>query len=218
MGMICYLLGVTPGQIGTLQAAPTMVSKLTAVAEYDASTRSRDEARRAMSAEQRTQSEARQAASDASSLMTSYRARIEEGRQQVASIGPLRPAFCLEKSWHILHYLFTGHIGPANAPGDLLMTGAPLGEDMVYGPARVHDPGQTREFGEFLQALDLARLQARINLEEMEQAHIYGMPFGGSPAEHVADLRDAVGQHFPRLRDYVRAMSSEGNALLIWLS
>jgi Domain of unknown function (DUF1877) len=72
------------------------------------------------------------------------------------AIGPFEQALNLEKSWHILHYLVTGHTDDSSAPGDALLTGESLGEDAGYGPARLHDEIKTREFGQFLETLDLA--------------------------------------------------------------
>jgi Domain of unknown function (DUF1877) len=119
----------------------------------------------------------------------------------------------------MLHYLFTGHVGTSSAPGDLLLTGEDLGDDVGYGPARLHGPTETRDFSRFLEMQDLARLQARVNLREMDRQGVYAMPFGsGSDAENESELRNEVGRYFPLLRDYVRKMSEKGNGLLAWVS
>jgi hypothetical protein len=94
-----------------------------------------------------------------------------------------------------------------------------MGEDVGYGPARLHRPTDTRDFSHFLETQDLARLQARVNLQEMSRLRVYAMPMGsGSAAEHERELRDEVGFYFPRLRDYVGRMSDKGNGLLVWVS
>jgi len=38
---------------------------------------------------------------------------------------------------------FTGHIDGANAPGNLLMSGQELGDNVGYGPTRLHDEKET---------------------------------------------------------------------------
>jgi hypothetical protein len=158
------------------------------------------------------------AAAAANPAMKESQAMIARAQARVAAIGPLERALSLEKSWHMLHYLFTGHVSPASAPGDLLL-GEDLGEDLGYGPPRLHGPSATREFSDFLQTQDLARLQARVNLEEMARIGVYAMPMGrGSTAEYEGELRSEVGLFFPRLRDYVQAMAAKGNGLLLWLS
>jgi hypothetical protein len=46
------------------------------------------------------------------------------------------------------------------------MTGQELGDDMGYGPARLHSPAETKDFSRFLDTQDLANLQARISRRE----------------------------------------------------
>jgi Domain of unknown function (DUF1877) len=217
MSMICNLLGLTPAQIAALQAEPSLAAKVVTAVQDAHLSGLRAEMLSRMPPE-RKQFEAKQAEFEASSAMRSFKAKTEEARNLVATIGPFEEPLSLEKSWHMLHYLFTGHIGPANAPGDLLMTGDVIGEDLAYGPARLHGSARTRQFSEFLEEQDLARLQARINIEEMKHARVYAMPIGrGSAAEHEGELRNEIGLFFPRLRDHVRAMSGKGNGLLIWV-
>jgi Domain of unknown function (DUF1877) len=145
--------------------------------------------------------------------------RISEAQARLASIGPFEQALSLEKSWHILHYLFTGHIDASNAPGDALLTGEDLGEDVGYGPARLHDETKTREFGHFLATLDLAQLQARVNFQKMARLGVYSMPMGPrSDAQYESELRAEVAHHFPLLRGYVTDMSARKYGLLIWVS
>jgi hypothetical protein len=219
MSMICFVLGITPAQIGALRATPSLASDVATAAYGGQHTTRFDEMLKGMPPEQRKQFEENRAAIEADPAMKESQAIFAEAREKVAAIGPFEQAISLEKSWHMLHYLFTGHVGPANAPGDLLLTGEDVGEDVGYGPARLHDAAATRRFSDFLQTQDVARLQARISLEEMRRDGVYAIPMGrGSAAEHEGELREEVGMFFPRLRDYVRAMSAKGNGLLLWVS
>ena len=213
MSMICWLLGITEAQITRLRAAPLLASDLAMVSGVDARMARFDDALKRMSPEQRKQFE------DATRRVGDAAKQITEARERLAMLAPFEQALSIEKSWHLLHYLFTGHVGPANAPGDLLLTGEDLGADLGYGPPRLHSPTATREFSSFLEALDLARLQARVDFREMTRLGIYSMPFGRGPdAEYENELRTEVGLYFPRLRDYVRMASERNNGLLIWLS
>jgi hypothetical protein len=217
MSMICWIMGFTPAQISALRASPSLVPSLVVVAEDDQRKARFDEAIKRGSPEQRKQLEANQAAFEAK--LREAQAPIAEARNQLATIGALEPALSLEKSWHMLHYLFTGHAGPATAPGDLLLTGEDLGEDLGYGPARLHTEIATRDFSHFLDMQELERLQARIDFGEMRRLRVYSIPMGpGSDAEYTNELRGEVGFYFTLLREYVRGMSDKGNGLLVWLS
>ena len=70
----------------------------------------------------------------------------------------------LEKWWHSLHYLLTGEIGPEAEPTAIVDWRRELGEDMGYGPARLHSPAEAKDFSHFLETQ--ANLQARMSLEE----------------------------------------------------
>ncbi len=217
--MIGYVLGIAPKQIDALRARPSLVNKVTRVVQEDLHQTHLAALLERMSPEQRKQYEASMAPMEASPLMEEVRAGNEEARRQIVSFGPFEPVLSLEKSWHILHYLFTGHAGAASAPGDLLLTGKDLGEDVGYGPARLHEPAAAQTFSAFLHALDEDRLYSRINLAEMDRMHVYGTPrAAGALANAEIGLREEVGFYFPRLRDYVRTMAGKGNALLTWLS
>jgi Domain of unknown function (DUF1877) len=219
MSMIGYVLGLTPAQIGAMRAKPSLVNKVTRVVQETLHQAHLASMLGSMSPEQRQQYETAMAPLQTSPLMEEARASNQEARKQTMAIGPFERALSLEKSWHILHYLFTGHSGVASAPGDYLLTGESLGEDVGYGPARLHEPAAARAFSAFLQALDEVRLHSRINLAEMDRLHVYGTPrVAGAIADPETGLREEIGFYFPRLRDYVGAMSSKGSGLLIWLS
>jgi hypothetical protein len=145
--------------------------------------------------------------------------QLSEARASLVGIGPFDPALDLEKSWHILHYLFTGDVGPVGSPGDGLLAGEDLGEDVGYGPPRLLDMDGTRTFAQFLEALDLTQLLARMNYQEMLRVGVYSMPMGpGTEAEFESGLREEVGYYFPRLRDYVVSVAAKRGGLLLWIS
>jgi hypothetical protein len=220
MSMICWVLGLSSTQIGALRAKPSLASDLARVTENDQMRARLDEAIKRMPPERRAAFEAQYRNSiEATPGAREAQMRISEARGRLAGIGPCEQALNLEKSWHMLHYLATGHTDVSNAPGDALLTGEPLGEDAGYGPARLHDVTATRQFGRFLETLDLVQLQARVNYREMTRLGVYSMPMGpGSDAEHERELRTEVAHYFPLLRDYVANMSEKQGGLLIWVS
>src|SRR5262245_31407345 len=130
MGMTCWVLGLTPAQISALRKAPDLASDLVWAVEDDHHNAQRDGAMKRMSPAQREQFEASRAAAAASPAARELRERISEARESVATLGPLEQAICLERLWHILHYLFTGQLDLPNSPGDMLLTGEEIGEDI----------------------------------------------------------------------------------------
>ena len=96
-------------------------------------------------------------------------------------------------------------------------SGEELGEDIGYGPVRLHDQKRTAEFARFLESHDLASLLARMNIAEMTNIGIYGMPMGQG-SDYEDGLREEVGYYLPRLRDYVVQVAQNQGGLLTWLS
>lgn len=219
MSMHCWLLGLSSGQINALRATPALARGLVMITEDDQAKAHFDAARKRMSPEQRRAAEERLREADAMPEVKKFQAEIDVARPRLAGLAPFEQPLDLAKSWHIFHYLMTGHVDTSSAPGDALLTGEPLGEDVGYGPARLHDERQTREFGRFLETQDPARLRARVNAREMHRLGVYPTPMGQDrDAEYEQDVRATVAEIFPRLRDYVTGMSAKQGGLLTWIS
>jgi Domain of unknown function (DUF1877) len=250
MSMICWVLGVASAQINALRAKPALVSKLTLVARIDLLGAHLDDLTRRMTLEQRAQLEASQAQFAANPAVKKAEAKAEatvaDARAAVGPLGPIEKALSLEKSWHMLHYLFTGHVGTWHSgellsseveagevyeifapdrlyderhePGNLLLSGEELGENVGYGPARLHDQSKTSDFSRFLAGQDLARLRAHTDFDAMNRAGVlYGARESGDEALHQM-LHEEIALYFQLLRDYVRAMADKGNGLMVWIS
>ena len=137
----------------------------------------------------------------------------------LAALGSFAEVLDLHKSWHLLHYLFTGEVGPAASPGGTLMSGEELGEDVGYGPPRLHDAEATSAFAAFLKQLTPEKLATRLNLQEMQRAGVYAIPMPSRAVEkELNELRKEIRTYFEPLRDYVVNMAARNNGLLIWLS
>ena len=210
MSMLCSLIGLTPVQIRILRRTPSLVGPLLDMIGEEA-------AKALFEALQKQKSVAQNPA-----VMAQIQAAQERGaaaRARLGEFGLLEEQLSIEKSWHMIHYLFTGHVEPYAAPGNALLSGEEVGVDLGYGPARLHDEVATKEFGRFLDAQNVGHLLERIDIREMTRLHVYGMPLGPDPvADYERELRDEVATYFPLLRAYVGKMSEKGNGLLIWLS
>jgi len=219
MSMIGWVQALSSAQIAALRAKPSRAEALAFTAEEANRAATLDEVLNGMPPEQREAAQARRRAQAETPGAKALEAQRVKMRAEIDPFGPFEPAVDLEKSWHMLHYLFTGHVDEANAPGNALLTGEEIGGDVGYGPCRLHDVAATAVFAEFLTSLDVARLQARVNYRAMSQMQVYAMPRGrGSDAEFEGELRTEVGFYFPRLRDYVAATAARHGGLLIWIS
>jgi hypothetical protein len=121
----------------------------------------------------------------------------------------------LHKSWHVLHYLFTGEADAGTPPADALLGGRELGEDMGYGPPRLHEPEATAAFARFLEPLTADALKRRLDLRRMSSLGIYCCDDDDGGAE---ELVDDVEHYFPQLRAFVAETAGGGNGMLVWLS
>ncbi len=136
------------------------------------------------------------------------------GEGDVSQFGSLQESLDLQKSWHMLHYLFTGSIDHTRSPGATLLSGEELGEDIGYGPVRLHGEKATAEFARFLENLDIEDVLTRMNIAEMANAGVYSMPGG----DEEDGIREEVGYYFPQLRAYVVQVAQKQGGLLTWLS
>jgi Domain of unknown function (DUF1877) len=219
MSMICWLLGLSSAQIVQLRANPSLVADLAMQMHEQQAHADLAAALQRMPADRREAAEARFRAIQRAPGAREADARKTDARAQLDRIGPFERPLELGKSWHMLHYLFTGHVHDSSAPGDLLLTGEDLGDDVGYGPARLHGAKEVTDFASFLNAQDTVRLQARVNYREMSDVGIYSMPMGpGTEDQYEAELRAEVAAYFPLLRDYVVEMAAKQAGLLIWLS
>jgi hypothetical protein len=121
----------------------------------------------------------------------------------------------LHKSWHVLHYLFTGEAEGGIPPADAILGGRELGDDMGYGPPRLQEPAATAAFARFLAPLTVEELQRRIDLPRMSELEIYCC---GDDDGSADEIREDVAHFFPQLQRFVAAAANNGNGLLMWLS
>lgn len=115
----------------------------------------------------------------------------------------------LDKSWHVLHFLFTGKQADGPMPAaTLLRGGREIGEDLGYGPARALSPAETKAFAEFLAGQTAAALAGRLDVATMERLGIYAAD---------DDSAEDVDHYFPQLQAYVGDAAKQGRGLVIWM-
>jgi hypothetical protein len=116
----------------------------------------------------------------------------------------------LDKSWHVLHYLFTGRAWDGPMPAAALLTGGrELGEDLGYGPARALSAKETQAFAQFLASQSETALAKKINVPSMQRLEIYAAD---------DDSPEDLNHYFPQLKSYVADAAAKGQGLLIWMS
>src|SRR5262245_6180410 len=123
MSMICWIQGLSPAQIGGLRASPSLARDIAAASQERWHKVRVEEIVTRMTPEQRAQHEATRAAFEANPAVAEAVAFRAAACERAAALGPFEDALCLEKSWHMLHYLLTGRTDPVGSPGDALMTG-----------------------------------------------------------------------------------------------
>lgn len=146
-------------------------------------------------------------------------ARLDAPRGSPATPGPAKtertPQLDLHKSWHMLHYLFTGTAWEGETPAaTLLLGGQEVGEGMGYGPARVLSATDTAKFAGFLGGIDLEQLIGRLDVAAMRKLEIYCAPDDDDDME----LNEDLGVFFPQLQAFVADAAQKGNGLLIWMA
>jgi hypothetical protein len=122
----------------------------------------------------------------------------------------------LHKSWHVLHYLFTGEVDGGIPPADALLGGRELGDDLGYGPPRLHEPAATAAFARFLAPLTVADLERRIDLPRMRALEIYGCEDADEGS--AEEIRGDIAHYFPLLQSFVANAAQSGSGLMMWLS
>jgi hypothetical protein len=123
----------------------------------------------------------------------------------------------LHKSWHVLHFLFTGTAWEGAAPADFLLSGGKeVGDDLGYGPARLLAPEATAAFAQFLSAQTIGALTAKIDMALMSRLDIYGAE-DDDPAGAEKIVED-VEAYFPKLQAFVAAAAARNDGLLLWMA
>jgi hypothetical protein len=218
MSMMGYLGALSARQVSAFRGQPRLASDYAAIASQDLLQARLDEGLARLPPDERAKYEA--AKRDMMARVPEVAAqqvRLDAARSTLAQFGPFESILDLSGYWNVLHYLLTGHVDASAAPGDALLTGEPLGDDLGYGPPRLHGVDETRAFRDFLAPLDAGRVIARMDLPYMAQLGIY--PLTRAPTSQEAQIwREDITRSFTSLKDYVGRAAERGEGLLVWIS
>ncbi len=204
MSKILYAARVSPEQIASLHADPSLVLGATHIASCLEAGDSLEEILAFLD---------QQAGADQPREFTRHY-EVLRGSAAAAAKLNLAPSLCLEKDWHVLHFLLTGAAGKNTEPSGALLAGDAIGNDMGYGPARLLAPADTAAFADFLDAQDVRQLLQRFDMRKMRGARVYNAP-DDDQAEQVALWASVF---VPKLRRYMAQARTDGAGLLLWLS
>ncbi|HMK90990.1 MAG TPA: DUF1877 family protein [Methylocystis sp.] len=146
--------------------------------------------------------------------------RLASARKPGAlNMRPTPNGFCLDKRWHLFHYLFTGHghLG-GEPPEGALLAGREIGPAGGYGPARWLEPSDTKKFAAYLRSMTVERLLARVSFDAFRREKIYGYTASEGSEEDRFEVEDDVTTFFPALRDFVIEQAEKERGLLIKLT
>jgi hypothetical protein len=125
----------------------------------------------------------------------------------------------LEKTWHGLHFLFTGTAWEGKEPASsLLLGGSEIGDvDVGYGPARALRPDEVKRFADYLLSVTPEELKGRYDPERMVALQIYPEVWGADEQEGDPDF-DYLLEGFETLRDFVVKARDAGDGVIIYLN
>jgi uncharacterized protein DUF1877 len=125
----------------------------------------------------------------------------------------------LEKSWHGLHFLFTGSAQDAPLPNGFLISGGfDLESEDDDSTPRLLDATQVREIDMFLQSLTRDELTRRYDARRMTELEIYPdvIWMRDTNADHSA--RDHLLDAFDELQSFVAVTHERGQAIVVQVS
>jgi|SRR5579864_2482513 len=118
----------------------------------------------------------------------------------------------LEKSWHCLHFLFSGKVGETGkAPIEKAILGGTEIPDaegvMGYGPVRYLEPGEVKKITAALERYPIERTALNFDPGAAAAAKIY------CPSHS----REELVHYFNLLKSYYREAASKEHAMLLWI-
>jgi Domain of unknown function (DUF1877) len=118
----------------------------------------------------------------------------------------------LHKSWHCLHFMFTGKVegSDGTALGDAILGGQEIGGDDAdtgYGPPRALSPAQVRRVAAALAEFPIDKKAQEFDAAAADKVGIY-------VAQHEAG---ELTEYFGQLRSFYEDAARKGNAVLLWI-
>src|SRR5262249_31592082 len=119
----------------------------------------------------------------------------------------------LQKAWHGLHYLLTGHIWETGARlGFLVSGGRAIGEaDSFWRPVRLFNPDGVVALADALSTVSDEILWSRFHAQRMNELGVY--PAIWDETEH--NLREECLGYFHDVKSFVSKAACDGAALIV---
>jgi hypothetical protein len=123
----------------------------------------------------------------------------------------------IEKTWHGLHYLFTGTAWGGEPPLNFLVAGgARIGDvEVGYDTVRAFTSQQVREIAAALASLTADDLSQRFDPGPMNDLQIYPSIWTRNPAE---DDLGYLAEYFEILKRYVSTVAADGLGMLVYIT
>jgi hypothetical protein len=123
----------------------------------------------------------------------------------------------LDKSWHALHYLFTGTAWEGPPPLNFLVCGGrEVGSiDVGYGPARTFPSAEVRLISSALERVAEDELRARYSPGDMAAKEIYPEMWDDDDTEETLDY---CLENFRELKAFMKAAADRDLGLLVHIS
>jgi hypothetical protein len=120
----------------------------------------------------------------------------------------------LDKSWHVIHYLFARSADEGPLPQATLLTGGrELGSvDVGYGPARLLNPQEVDAFARFLDSLSQETYAAGVSGSELEENEIYGGYADWGPEDSAA-----TWAYVEDLKSFFASARDAGDSILMYI-
>lgn len=129
--------------------------------------------------------------------------------------------FDVDKSWHILHYLFTGTAWEGESPeGFLVSAGEPIGDvDVGYGPARSFRSDDVPRILGFLNGLTDDQLRERLSTASKPENELYGNYDEGWEDEIGFDAElSALKEHIESLKTFIADTENRKLGLIAYIN
>ncbi len=148
------------------------------------------------------------------------------GKKPAPAAPPSEPSIALseensiyiDKTWHALHFLFTGSDWKGDFPhGFLLSCGKPVGDvDVGYGPAKSFTSSEVGQIAEFLASLNREELRNRFDPAKMHDMDIY--PSIWDSIENIDDEWEYICWGLDEIIRFVGEAAERNMALLVYIN
>lgn len=121
----------------------------------------------------------------------------------------------IDKSWHGIHFLLCQLASSEADPLAIAVLGGDeVGDDLGYGPPRVHEPGVVSNIALAIASVTPEKLEDAFDPQAMSQANIY-------PEIWERDGKEALEyltHFFPKLSAFYQEAARRGDGVVLWLA